>query len=373
MDARHKRIWTILTCMMTLAGCEDRSLDGSGLRTSLMGGEPGQQDEKDVLTFTDPPEMEVRALAEWELGGAVMVCPDQNNTVFYLDLIQVLAPLTRVLVFSPSPEEMELLDRELDQMGVDTDRLWYFEYPCETLWIRDYGPLTVERADGTLAFVDSVYGTKLGHNEVFPSMLASLMGVPVYRSWTELQGGNFMTNGEGLCVTSPLLWEDRISEDAAYVLETFLGCREVIEMQRLPGEETGHVDMYAKFVGPETILLAQLDDDSPDALALEMNAEKLREVALPDGRQLQVVRVPIPTLDSGSYRTSLNSLLVRDAVIVPVYDRNWQTEQAALDAYRLALPEDTRILTVDASGIIDLYGAVHCVTMGVQFTPRAGP
>jgi len=367
---RHRIILFLSTSFLVCMGCEDRSFDLSGLQKSMSGECTGPQEDRDVLAFTEPPEMEVRALAEWELSDAVMVCPDDQHLDFYLDLTQVLAEWTRVLVFSGFPEDLDFLDRELEYRGVDPDNLKFFDYPCESLWIRDYGPITVERADGRLTLVDTVYGTQMMSNEAFPSLLAETLGMPVYRAWMELQGGNFMTNGQGLCVTSPLFWKDHLSEDDAYVLQSFLGCQQVIELQRLPGEETGHVDMYAKFTGPDTVLVGQLDDDSPDAFALEVNAKLLGEVDLPDGSLLKVVRVPIPRMESITYHTSLNSLLLRDAVIVPVYDGNRKPDPAVLEAYRQALPDGTAIIPIDATPIIDLYGAVHCVTMGLKL-PRS--
>jgi hypothetical protein len=59
-------------------------------------------------------------------------------------------------------------------------------------------------------------------------------------------------------------------------------------------------------------------------------------------------------------------LLVNGTAVIPTFQGDFDDEQAALDAYRRALPADWRLRTVDGSGTIGLGGSVHCATLELR-------
>jgi hypothetical protein len=193
-------------------------------------------------------------------------------------------------------------------------------------------------------------------------------GLDTYRPPLATEGGNFMTNGEGLCAVTDNVVEQnpRLSrQDILDIKRDYFGCQQTLIVERMEGEGTGHIDMFAKFVSANTVLVGQYNprDDRWNAAILDRNAERFARASLPDGRRLEVVRIPMPRPQDPVYRSYTNSTIVNDTVVVPIYRRDRQYESTALNAYRQAMP-GYRIVTVDSEDVIELGGAVHCTTMG---------
>ena len=66
----------------------------------------------------------------------------------------------------------------------------------------------------------------------------------------------------------------------------------------------------------------------------------------------------------GVYRSYTNSLIVNNAVIVPIYEGDRRYEEEALQVYRNALSAGYEIYPLESETVIQLGGAVHCTTMG---------
>ncbi|MCA9543663.1 MAG: agmatine deiminase family protein, partial [Myxococcales bacterium] len=185
-----------------------------------------------------------------------------------------------------------------------------------------------------------------------------------------MEGGNFMTNGEGLCVATEWLVEQNYPKSASQVraiAKAHLGCDELVILERLEGEGTGHVDMYAKFLDRDTVLVGTYDrrEDPTNAALLDRNAQQLARLGL------DVVRIPMPRPTYPVYRSYTNSLIVNDTVLVPTYRADRSRESEAVAIYRRELPGH-RVVTLDAEDAIQLGGAIHCVTMGFVLEGR-GP
>ena len=166
----------------------------------------------------------------------------------------------------------------------------------------------------------------------------------------------------------------------------FAGCDDVYIFPRMPYEGTGHIDMWAKFLSDDTVLVGELQDETIARMqrgtssyngALEIQgflndrASEIRSLGF------DVVRIPMPApIISGSYatmRSYTNSLLVNGTAIIPRYVRSADYyasyedsdltsvyEQQVEDIYR-GLGYQVRFIESDE--LIANGGAVHCVTM----------
>lgn len=315
-----------------------------------------------------PPRNAVRAIAEFENTEAVLIAWEQGLGTFLLDLIAATALVADVWVITWDLEETAMVRELLTIRNVSAERVRFFEFPHESFWTRDYGPISVVDELGVTSFVDPRYYPQRRRDDAVPTLMARYFGLEVARPAMSTEGGNFMTNGKGVCVVSSWLYEENPDLSASgleAIQAQYFGCSSTIFLERLAREGTGHVDMYAKFLSQDTILVGEYDETDPqNAALLDRNVERLRSFAEANAWPLNIVRIPMPLGGNGVYRSYTNSLIVNDVVIVPTYRADTRYEAQALEIYRNALPAGYTVVGLDAEDAIQLGGAVHCTTMG---------
>lgn len=267
-----------------------------------------------------------------------------------------------------------------------------------TVWARDWAPITaVGAAPGPMAkqtiLLDFNYYPRRYGDDAVPSTVATTLklprvSVPVYN-----EGGNFMVNQQGHCMMSARVSEanskreipvDIVMDEHAISeqYKTWGGCTRVTIFPRLPGEGTGHIDMWAKFLDDNTVLVNRLDarslGSSPSTLAiqvrdyLEMRAAEIADMGY------QVVRIPMPRPLTRLTRSYTNSLIINGNALVPTYEARpiseygfSTTDESAMIA---EFENEVRKAYTDAGFIyrpirsddlISIGGAIHCVTMQV--------
>lgn len=326
-------------------------------------------EHEEIYGTTDPPqEGGLRPVAEWEHVDGVLVAWDDTMDSYLYELITALQQQTNVYVVTDSLHTSEALERDFTRLGLDTNRVHFFEYAHEAFWTRDFGPIGVELSDGRPAFIDLGYYWNRRRDDAVPTLMGAYFNVPVYRPPLLSEGGNFMTNGEGVCaVTRWMLQENPDYSDTqlSNEMSRYLGCQHTIIVERMDGEGTGHIDMFAKFTQPDTVLVGQYDArvEPTNAAILDRVAEQFADVVLSDGRPLRVVRIPMPSASHPVYRSYTNSLFVNNTVLMPTYNTDRHLEEAAVLAYLEALPAGWQVIKVDSSDVIQRGGAVHCTTM----------
>ena len=147
------------------------------------------------------------------------------------------------------------------------------------------------------------------------------------------------------------------------------GARQIVALEHLSGEGTGHIDMYACFTSPDTILVGEYDEfvDPDNAAALDRNAARLAEVPIGSGK-LKVIRVPMPTNQDGVWRSFTNVIFANGTLLVPAYpDVDLSGGERALAIYCRLLP-GWRVFGVDVSTMARHQGGLRCVTLYVPET-----
>jgi agmatine/peptidylarginine deiminase len=312
------------------------------------------------------------ATAEFEPVDALLITWDSDYSDFFSTIISELNRKTEVYVLVQDLYEERAAREHLSWEIVDVDSIQFVLHRRDTIWIRDYGPISVRLPGGNFAFIDSEYCDDRPFDDSVPTNLAQYFGVPVLHSGLTLDGGNFLTNGKGLCVMTDLIDEDNPKLNQAEIadrLNTYFGCKKIVVLHRLIGEETGHVDIFAKLISQDTILLGQYkeEQDPLNSFILDSNASQLGSVILEDNRSLSVIRIPMGSNDDGVFRNYANSLYLNGTVIIPTYNTDRELNERAIEIYKKALPQGTRIVPVDASTIIEQEGAVHCITQSLKY------
>lgn len=318
--------------------------------------------------------------AEFERQQALLLAWDAGNGLVQRALCGIVAEAWRntpvILLVRDEDEEFEAVD-VLRQAGIPRRAVTCLPLPHDSVWTRDYGPVIVRSPGGSLQIVDVDYqrGERPNDDEL-PPLIGPQLEVATVRAPLNLEGGNLISNGAGLCLTTMKLLEQ--NTDRGYgelelrtILQQYYGAATTVFLEPLVGEPTGHVDMFAAFTAVDTVVLAELSplEDAENAKVLNRNAARLEGLPTPRG-PLKVVRIPMPASNGGTWRTYTNVLFLNGLLFVPGYAGADPTEAAlALSVYRRLLP-GWRIVTVECSELIGLGGALHCVSRNLPAVGR---
>lgn len=305
----------------------------------------------------------------------------------------------------------------------------------DSIWSRDYGPISTfpdaEYQGPKLDYklMNSYYYPDRFQDDRVPASLSRVLNSPIgpisqRRVFTSqlnlaLEGGNLMCN-DSICFVSDKVIERNLGQttpngqtwtSVAEIQAEFASQfqQPVHFVSALPGEGTGHIDMWAKFINQKTLLIGQISEQSV-ALAdpihrdeikalqafLDIQAsgvdgdgapvsDSLYQQAKQQQADLQVVRIPMPLpmlndAEFSVFRSYTNALIVNQKALIPQY-RNMpdgsqypdssllnQYEQAVQKAYQAAGYE---VKWIPSDQWIAMGGGVHCVTMQIPKTPTA--
>jgi len=311
---------------------------------------------------------------EFEPCAALLLSCDELAAQFPEVFAEIVAAAQKrrvpVVCLVSSRETGEYAEKVLAKHHLPAGSVRYLRIPHDSMWVRDYGPLCLVRAGGRQAIVDPEYGAGLQrvNDEQVPGVLAQLLGEKAIAAPITLDGGNLLSNGQGLCLTTTSLLDanmERQLDEAALgeLLHRFVGAEEVMVLEPLSGEPTGHVDMFATFLAPDVIAVGSYDPsrDPVNADILDRNAARLADIRTPRG-PLRVVRIPMPSNDDGVWRSYTNVIMANGVLMVPVYpELDAGIQQEALNVYRRLLP-NWQVVTIDSSGLIACGGALHCIS-----------
>lgn len=188
--------------------------------------------------------------------------------------------------------------------------------------------------------------------------------------------GNVLSNGRGLGLTTADTMTlnrrvGRSERSVRAVLKQYLGFDQLVVLEPLSGEPTGHVDMFATFVSAKTVVVGAFDPsrDPVNAKILNRNAARLADVRTSMGA-LRVVRIPMPRRGRTVWPTYTNVLFADGLLLIPSYKGLPQiNEKAAIEVYRRELP-DWMLATIDCQTLIRSGGALHCISLNVPNVRR---
>ena len=334
---------------------------------------------------------------EYEPVERLIISWDDRLSDFLIDIIDAAQSEVDITVLLDPGTSVYELDYQLQQIGSDWDMLEVVRVPVESIWVRDFGPIVTRGPQGRRHIIDFAYAAD-EWGDAIPAELHRILwpqwrlrSVPI-----EFEGGNLQSDGHGRCITSagyisadpverheePLTSEVDLPRLRRW-LRTELGCKQLFVLPPILGEPTGHVDMLAQITGPRQVIVGEYD-----ALIDPINAGRLNRAARILRRGgFQVRRIPMPPQQIPQfsqdpeediepdivYPSYTNALALNRVVLVPVYDGDEAFRARALAVFQAAYPGRT-VIPIDATGVISLYGAVHCATMTIAAnTPAPAP
>jgi agmatine deiminase len=252
-------------------------------------------------------------------------------------------------------------------------------------WLRDSAPTFVvnpagERAAAAFAF--NAWGNKYQPHDLDAMLgrrIGELAGFPVYRSELVVEGGGFLSDGEGTLITAEtcVLNANRnpgwSKAEAEAELRAMLGIEKVIW---LPGdvmdtETDGHVDGYLAYVKPATVLCEVVADPADPRYAIMAENRRVLEAETDArGRRfnlLPIAEAPRSAVPENICRSYVNFYIANGAIIAPAY--GLPEDEAVAETLRLAYPERS-IVPVALQDLFRGGGGIHCIT---QQEPAGSP
>lgn len=303
----------------------------------------------------------------------------QQHPDLLVQLVEALQNHVRLVGLVSSTCQRQAVEKFLAERKLPSRALRLLEIPYNTLWLRDYGPIFFRLADAYLAAYDAEYPDPHRRlDDAVPGRLAAVFGASVIPLPMVLEGGNLLSNGQGLGLTTSVAVFRQANGSASeasfgQLLYQHLGIDSVLILEPLAGEPTGHVDMFACFTAPDTVLIGQYDpkEEPANAALLDRNASLLAGCRIPSGR-LRVVRIPMPPHQDGIWRTYTNVIFANRLLLVPIYPTaDPLGSQRALEIYRRLLP-GWKVVGIDSSRLIPSGGALRCISLGIPALSPAG-
>lgn len=324
--------------------------------------------------FTDevtPPPTPVRTIAEWEELQAMMITWTSYPNILAQMVDYAQDECLVYIVCSDSNS----VKTSLTSYGVPLINLRFIIAPFNSIWSRDYGPMTAYTSNiDSIKIIDWKYNRpSRPQDDQVPTYIATFMGVPIYQAISSpndfiATGGNFMSDGHGFAFSSKLILTENPTKTEAQIdtiLRKYNGIKRYVKMETLPYDGIHHIDMHMKLLDEETIMVGQYPTGVSDGPQIELNLQYiLNNFQTCFGKPYKVVRIPMPADENGQYPpnsdylTYTNSTFVNKTIMVPIYGRPQDT--TALRIYRDALP-GYRVVGINCRSIISLSGAIHCI------------
>ncbi len=316
-------------------------------------------DAKRNFYETDPPEGEIRNVAEFDQMQAVLVRYPFGIPV---ELIREMAEETEVLtIVANAGEEQDVLEI-YENNNVDLDNCSFLHAPTDSYWVRDYGPWFAFDGNKQPGIVNFPYNRNRPNDNDIPIRISEYLDIDLYGMNLTHTGGNYMCDGMGMAASTDLVWEenwDKTHEDIDTLVFDYLNIEEYDVRPDPLDDYIKHIDCWGKYLSPGKVLIGQVPENDYRYDDFEEAADFFAGQISSYGKPYEVVRVFTPGTAPNTPYT--NSLILNKKVLVPITGSQWDDE--ALDVYEEAMP-GYEIVGIMYNGW-ENTDALHCRTKGV--------
>jgi len=332
-------------------------------------------------TITDPPDSIVYTPAEFDSVAGIIFAWEAYSTLL-TELIKEVAEEDTAWVVVDNTSEENSVSNTLSNAEVNMDRVVFQVIPTNSVWIRDYGPWWIIEPENSRAIIDLVYNRPRPLDDAYPESAAEYFGINYYGLGLIEAGGNMLLDGQGSVIVSnvifdgsqgfdPNLTQDQLEQ---YFLDYF-GVHKVIVTPHLINDGTGHIDMFVKLINDTTVIVGEYENQSAGFSGnydiCNQVATQLANETNGAGRPFNIVRMPMPPYNNGITYTYINSLIVNNKVLVPIYglSTEFANDDTVLALYETIMP-GVEAVGFDCNQIIPANGAIHCIAMKVPALPE---
>jgi agmatine deiminase len=308
--------------------------------------------------------------------------PGKLDTIYpnYSLFVKYLAASEKVRINVVDATMQAAATAHLVKAGVNMDQVSFYLHPTNDAWCRDHGPafLINPGAEQKKVIVDwnyNAWGNKYPPydlDDVIPTLIGKHFDIPVYHPGIIMEGGSVEFNGTGTILTSTscLLNSNRNSHLNRDQIENYLfdyyGANQVLWVEDgIVGDDTdGHIDDTIRFVNEDTVLtVIESNTQDENYTILQENLAQLKKMRLLNGKQLNIVELPMPDAviyeDQRLPASYANFYISNKYVIVPTF-RSEMDDKALLiisEAYK-----NREVVGIDSTDIIWGLGSFHCLS-----------
>lgn len=344
------------------------------------------------MTFAEktPLELGYRFPAEWEPHAATWLSwphkeaswPGKIHTIYpiYAQFVKAVAEGETVNINVNDAAMQHFAQSCLEQAGASMERVRFYLHPTNDAWCRDHGPAFVvnPQAPQPKAIVKwnyNAWGEKYPPHDLdnqIPLSIAQVLGLPVFRPGIVMEGGAVEFNGQGtvLTTTACLLNPNRNPHLNQGQIEQYLchyyGVEQVLWLgDGIEGDDTdGHIDDLTRFVNPDTVVtVVEHNKADTNYQPLKENLEALGRLRLLNGKQLNIIELPMPepvVYDGMRLPASYaNFYIANSTVVVPTF--NCKQDEQALEVLQQCFP-GRRVVGLDCTDVVWGLGTFHCLS-----------
>ena len=308
--------------------------------------------------------------------------PGKIKTIYpnYCRFVKELTSSEKVCINVNDEEMKKIAINFLQEAEVDLGKVEFFLHPTNDAWCRDHGPafLINPDAEQKKVIVDwnyNAWGNKYppyDKDDVVPTLIAKHYDIPVYYPGIIMEGGSVDFNGKGCLITSTccLLNENRNphlnQQQVENYLRDYYGVEQVLWVQEgIVGDDTdGHIDDTVRFVNEDTVIAVVEENRKEENFELlQKNLRDLARMRLLNGKQLNIVELPMP--DPVVYEGQVlpasygNFYIANTVVIVPVFRS--PKDDKAIQIIASCFP-GRKVVGIDSTDIIWGLGSFHCLS-----------
>ncbi|MES1214338.1 MAG: agmatine deiminase family protein [Bacteroidota bacterium] len=308
--------------------------------------------------------------------------PGKIHTIYprYSEFVKELTKgeLVRINVVDEAMKNFAI--GNLEKADVDLTKVEFYFNPTNDAWCRDHGPafLINPAANEKKAIIDwdyNAWGNKyppFDLDDVVPTLIAKEFKLPVFYPGIVMEGGSIEVNGKGTLITStacllnvnrnPQLNQQQIEE----YLCNYYGMEQILWVDEgIIGDDTdGHIDDTVRFVNEDTVLtVVEENKNEENYKLLQHNLRQLQQMRLLNGKQLNIVELPMPDAviweDQRLPASYANFYIANKSVIVPTF--RCKMDEKALRIIQQYFP-GREVVGIDSTDIIWGLGSFHCLS-----------
>ncbi len=308
--------------------------------------------------------------------------PGKIDTIFpvYSQFIKLVAEGQRVCINVANEHMKAFAVSHLERVEADLSQIDFYFHPTNDAWCRDHGPAFVlNHTTKEKAIVDwdyNAWGDKYPPydlDDVIPTLIGEKLGLKVFYPQIIMEGGSVEFNGKGtlLTTTACLLNKNRNLHLSQGEIEQYLtdyyGVENILWLgDGIVGDDTdGHIDDLTRFVNEDTVVTVVEENKSDENYGiLQENLKMLSTMRLENGRQMNIVELPMPhaVVWEGQRLPAsyANFYIANKYVVVPTF-RDKKNDDKALNILQSCFANH-KVVGLDSTDLIWGLGSFHCLS-----------
>jgi len=290
----------------------------------------------EVLTPLNVTSLVLRQPAEFErIEGVLINYGAEDSFGIPYSAISEMSEDVEIVTIVDSLSQQNEVEILFQNNQVDLNNCSFLIAHSNSYWTRDYGPWFIynETAE-KMEVVDFKYNRPRQYDNAIPSEYATYKNLSIKYMDLEHSGGNYMTDGQGISISTDLVKAenpDLTQSEIEEIVNDFLGIHTYYMVPDVNGEYIKHIDCWAKFLSPEVIIIREVPKSHSQYSEIESAVDYFETQKSCYGTNYEIVRVFNPNNEP-----YINSLILNEKVLVPMSSSQWDDE--AIESYENAMP-----------------------------------